>query len=77
MPGKKKKKKSFVTHPERHLQVLSTPDVHPWIVASYFFKVCFVDGEETSRHGGRPEGKIQHAIYFLCARKFHNTLQKC
>lgn len=30
-----------VTHSERHFQVLSTPDIHPWIVASYFLKVCF------------------------------------
>lgn len=30
------------THSKGHFQVLSPPDIHPWIIASYFFKVCFV-----------------------------------
>lgn len=50
-----------LTYPERHFQILSTPDIHPWIIAAYFFKIGFVYWEQAPRHGGGSKrGKEQN-----------------
>lgn len=48
------------THSERHFQVLSPPDIHPWVIASDFFKVCFVYREQSSSHRGSPARDEKH-----------------
>ena len=44
------------SYPERHLQVLPSPDVHPLVVGPDLVEVVPVDGEEAAGHGGGAEG---------------------
>ena len=41
-------------HAERHLEVLSAPDLHLLVVGADLPEVLAVDGEEAARHGRRP-----------------------
>lgn len=43
-------------YPERHLQILPTPNIHALIIRAKLIEVVSVDGEKTSGHGRGAKG---------------------
>ncbi len=50
------------THPERHLEVFTAPDIHSVIVCTDLVEVLSADGEQTSRHRWRPASEGKHPV---------------
>lgn len=44
----------LVPHPERKLQILSSPDLHAHVVGAQVLKVGLADGKQAASHSRRP-----------------------